>query len=129
MDNGSNEIKTAAEVTAEAATETVADQQKKKKSGRHLSPQEQLERIAQQQKELAARARAIRAREDAKARKARAHRLILVGAVVEAVYGDAISGDSMLKALDNFLRTRQAELARALAEATEESAASDAETL
>ncbi|MBR5162988.1 MAG: hypothetical protein IKW79_03075, partial [Schwartzia sp.] len=53
-------------------------EQPKKKNGRHLTPAEQLERIAAQQKELAARARAIRAKEDAKVRKARAHRLIQV---------------------------------------------------
>lgn len=97
MDN--NDIK-----TAEAATETTVANPAKKKSGRHLSPQEQLQRIAAQQKELAARARQIRAREDAKARKARAHRLIQVGAVVEAVYGEAIEGEKMLKSLENFLR-------------------------
>ncbi len=87
------------------ATETVTDDQpKKKKSGRHLSPAEQLARIEEQLKQLTARARQIKAKEDAKARKARAHRLILVGAVVEAVYGEVIEGEKMLKSLENFLR-------------------------
>ena len=99
---------------AEMATETAAVETKKK-SGRHLTPQEQLERIAAQQKELAARARAIRAKEDAKARKARAHRLIQSGAVLESVFGGAIAGAEMLARLDGFLRARHDELIRALA--------------
>ncbi|MBO4853327.1 MAG: hypothetical protein IKX77_03175 [Clostridia bacterium] len=98
-------------------------EQPKKKNGRHLTPAEQLERIAAQQKELAARARAIRAKEDAKVRKARAHRLIQVGAVAEAVYGAPIAGADMLARFETFLRARQDELIRAL------SAGTDAETI
>lgn len=77
---------------------------KKKRSGRHLTAQEQLDRIAEQQKALAARARTIRARESTKERKLRAHRLIQIGGVVEAVFGAAIEGEKMLKALEDFLR-------------------------
>lgn len=85
-------------------TEEKEQEKPKKKSGRHLTPQEQLARIEEQQKQLRALARQIKAREDAKERKARAHRLIQIGGVVEAVYGDAIAGESMLNALENFLR-------------------------
>lgn len=92
------------EVRNETAAETETTEQKKKKSGRHLSAKEQLARLAAQKKRIVAKERAILARESVKERKARAHRLIQVGAVVEAVFGEAISGDSMLKALENFLR-------------------------
>lgn len=99
---------------ATATEAQVQDQPTKKKSGRHLTPAEQLERIAAQQKELAARARAIRAREDAKERKARAHRLIQVGAIAEAVFGAPIAGADMLARFESFLRSRHGELADAL---------------
>ncbi len=86
------------------ALETTEKEKPKKKSGKHLTPQERLAHIAEQQKQLAALARQIRAKESQKERKARAHRLIEVGAVVESVYGDAIEGEKMLKALENFLK-------------------------
>ena len=87
-----------------AAAATEATEKPKKKSGRHLKPEEQLARIAEKQKQLAAQARAIRAREEAKERKARAHRLIKVGAVAEAVFGAPIAGADMLARLESFLR-------------------------
>lgn len=34
----------------------------------------------------------------------RAHRLIQSGAVLESIYGDAIKGEEMLNALENFLK-------------------------
>lgn len=84
--------------------ETTEQEKPKKKSGRHLTPEEQLAHIEELRKQLIARARAIRAKEDAKARKARAHRLIQVGAVVEAVYGAPIEGADMLSRFEAFLR-------------------------
>lgn len=84
--------------------EPTEQEKPKKKSGRHLTPQEQLAHIAEQQKQLAARARQIRAREDAKERKARAHRLIQIGGVAEAVFGAPIEGADMLSRFEAFLR-------------------------
>lgn len=86
----------------EQAAETIDP--KRKKSGRHLSAAEQLAHIAEQKKQLDAKVRVIRARESAKERKARAHRLIQIGGIVEAVYGAAIEGEKMLKVLEVFLR-------------------------
>ena len=93
------------EVRNEGAEEkTEATEPKKKKSGRHLTAKEQLARLAEQKKKITAMERAIRARENVKERKARAHRLIQIGGVVEAVFGGAIEGETMLKVLEDFLR-------------------------
>ena len=87
----------------------------KKKKSRRLTEDEQIARINKQiakfdemQKALAARKRAAKARGSAKERQARAHRLIQIGAIVEAVFGDPISGDLMLKAFEKFLRDQDA---------------------
>ncbi len=94
------------ENVTETVVETTKDEKvEQKKTGRHLTPTEQLERIAEKQKQLAARARQIRARENVKERKARAHRLIQIGGIVESVFGAAIDGDMLLR-LENFLRTQ-----------------------
>lgn len=88
----------------EPAEQTEAEPPKKKKpSGKHLTPAQQLERIKKQQTELAARARAIRSRESTKERKARAHRLIKVGSVIEKVYGAPIDSEEMLETLETVL--------------------------
>lgn len=83
----------------------------KKKKSRRLTEDEQIARINRQiakfdemQKALAARKRAAKARGSAKERQARAHRLIQIGGVIEAVYGAPVTGELMLKALENFLR-------------------------
>lgn len=89
---------------AEPATEGQEQEKPKKKSGRHLTPQEQLARIEEQQKQLRALARQIKAREDAKERKARAHRLIQIGGVAETVFGAPIEGADMLSRFEAFLR-------------------------
>lgn len=92
------------ETAAEEMTEATAVEPKKKKSGRHLTAKEQLARLAEQKKQIAAKERAIRARENVKERKARAHRLIQIGGIVESVFGGAVEGEPMLKALEEFLR-------------------------
>lgn len=92
----------------------------KKKSGRHLTPAEQLESIAKRQKALAARARAVRAKINVKERKERAHRLIEIGATVEAAAGAMITKNA-LPFVEAFLRAHRDQLAAALARADKES--------
>lgn len=103
------------------------DENKTKKKSRRLTEDEQIARLNKQiaeldaqQKALAARKRAVKARVSSKGRSARAHRLIQVGAIVESVYGSPVSGDLMLKALEQFLRdqdTRGGYFSKALHEA------------
>lgn len=86
---------------------------KTKGGGRHLTPEEQLEAIAEKQKALAARARAVRAKINVKERKERAHRLIQAGATIEAATGATIP-EKALPYLEAFFRAHRAEILAAL---------------
>ena len=96
------------EVMTTETTET--EQAKPKKSGRHLTPEEQLQRVEEKQKALAARAAAIRQKI---ANKERAHRLILIGAVVEAVAGATVP-ETALPKLEALFREHRADIVSAL---------------
>ena len=89
------------------------EQGRKTSSGRHLTPEEQLEAIAEKQRALAARARAVKAKINVRERKERAHRLIQAGATIEAAIGATIPEKS-LPHLEAFLRARRSEILAAL---------------
>lgn len=96
--------------------------QPKKRSGRHLSLAAQLQRIEEQKKELAARARQVRAQINVRDRKQRAHRLIELGAVVESVAGAAVTKNA-LPHIEAFLRAHRDALGAALEHAAREQGA------
>ena len=84
-----------------SATDTVAETtEMKKKSGRHLSPAEQLAHIEELRKQLTAKARAIKAREDAKERKARALAFLKQNTVMRVGDYARITGLSHTKAAE-----------------------------
>ena len=69
---------------------------------------EQIAEVDKKIEQLKARKKAMLARENAAARKARNHRLIEIGAEVEAALGYALDDEGMRKALGDFLRKQNA---------------------
>lgn len=67
------------------------------------STDEQIEDLQKQIEQKRARIRQLKARESARARKARTHRLIQVGAVVEQATGVEYDGEQALHALSDAL--------------------------
>lgn len=82
--------------------------------------QEQLDDISRKMEQLKNRQKQILAREKESERKARNHRLIEIGAEVEAALGFPLDSKEARKALGDFLRNQEARgkwVTKALAEA------------
>lgn len=108
------------EENAVMTTETQeTEQTKKKPSGRHLTPEEQLERIEEKQKALQAKAAVVRQKIADRDRKARAHRLIQIGATLEAAAGVTVH-EKALPSLEAFFREHSADIVSALGNAEQE---------
>lgn len=67
------------------------------------STDEQIEELQKQIEQKRARIRQLKARENAKARRARTHRLIQVGAIVEQATGVAYDSEQARQALSDAL--------------------------
>lgn len=99
---------------AQEIEENAPEKKRLKKSGKHLSLDQQLENVKNKKKVLDEQMRALKAQISTRDRKKRAHRLIELGAVVESVTGAPVEKSSLVY-LEEFLRGHRDELGAALA--------------